>query len=188
MIGRTIGQYTILEEVGRGGMGVVYKALDAKLNRNVALKFLPPHLSGSEADRARFLQEARAAATLSHPNVCAIHDIGEQEGTTFIVMDLVEGKTLKEMADGLGLKQAIEIGTQVADGLAAAHERGIVHRDVKPENIMVRKDGIVQIMDFGLAKLAGVSRLTREGSTVGTAGYMSPEQVQGLNVDRKSVV
>jgi Tol biopolymer transport system component len=186
MIGRTIGQYTIIEELGRGGMGVVYKALDAKLNRNVALKFLPPHLSGSEADRARFLQEARAAATLSHPNVCAIHDIGEADGTTFIVMDLVEGKTLKEMADGLGLKQAVEIGMQVADGLAAAHEKGIVHRDVKPENIMVRKDGIVQIMDFGLAKLAGVSRLTREGSTVGTVGYMSPEQVQGLNVDHRS--
>lgn len=186
MIGQTISHYNILEKLGEGGMGVVYKAQDTKLDRVVALKFLPSHLSSSEQDKARFQQEARAVAALEHPNICTIHGIDEHEGRMFFAMAYVEGQTLREKIPSLSLKQAIDIGVQIADGLAAAHEKGVVHRDVKPENIMIRKDGIVQIMDFGLAKLKGVSRLTKEGSTVGTAGYMSPEQVQGQDADHRS--
>ena len=186
MIGSTISHYTILEKLGEGGMGVVYKAQDTKLDRFVALKFLPSHLAASEQDKARFIQEAKSASALNHPNVCTIHDIQEHEGQMFIVMEFVDGHTLQEKKSSLSLKQAIDFGIQIADGLAAAHEKGIIHRDIKPENIMIRKDGIVQVMDFGLAKLAGVSRLTKQGSTVGTAGYMSPEQVQGLETDHRS--
>jgi serine/threonine protein kinase len=186
MVGQTISQYKILEKLGEGGMGVVYKAQDTKLDRFVALKFLPPHMAASEQDKARFIQEAKSAAALNHPNVCSIIDIQEHEGTMFIVMEYVDGQTLMDKKSSIGLKQAIEIGIQIADGLAVAHEKGIIHRDIKPENIMVRKDGIVQIMDFGLAKLAGTSRLTKMGSTVGTLGYMSPEQVQGLEADHRS--
>jgi Tol biopolymer transport system component len=197
MIGQTVAQYAILEKLGEGGMGVVYRARDTKLDRDVALKFLPAHLVTSAGDRARFIQEAKAAAGLSHPNVLSVIDIQEQrvaaspdsqpEDRIFIVMDFVDGQTLREKMGSISAKQAIDIGVQIADGLAAAHEKGIVHRDVKPENVMVRRDGIAQIMDFGLAKLRGnVSRLTREGSTVGTAGYMSPEQVQGQEVDHRS--
>jgi serine/threonine protein kinase len=186
MIGQTISHYRVLEKLGEGGMGVVYKAHDTKLDRTVALKFLPAHLASSEQDKARFIHEAKAAAALNHPNVCPIHDIQEHEGQTFIVMDFVEGQTLRDRKQEFSIKQAVEIGIQIADGLAAAHEKGIVHRDIKPENIMLRKDGIVQIMDFGLAKLRGASRITKEGSTVGTAGYMSPEQVQGLETDHRT--
>jgi serine/threonine protein kinase len=187
MIGETISHYKILEKLGEGGMGVVYKAEDTKLDRLVALKFLPSHLSASEQDKARFIQEAKAASALNHPNVCTIHAIEEHGGQLFIVMEYVDGQTLRQKKDAINFKQAIDIGIQIADGLAAAHEKGIVHRDIKPENIMIRKDGIAQIMDFGLAKLRGnISRLTKEGSTVGTAGYMSPEQVQGLDTDHRS--
>lgn len=173
-------------------MGVVYKAHDTKLDRNVALKFLPSHLAASEQDKARFTQEAKAAAALNHPNVCSIIDIQEHDGQMFIVMEFVDGQTLRERTRSQipNLKSAIEIAAQIADGLAAAHEKGIVHRDIKPENIMIRKDGIAQIMDFGLAKLRSsgskITRLTKEGSTVGTAGYMSPEQVQGQDSDHRS--
>jgi len=190
MIGSTISHYTILEKLGEGGMGVVYKAHDTKLDRTVALKFLPAHLASSEQDKARFVQEAKAAAALNHPNVCSIIDIQQNDGQMFIVMEFVDGQTLREKQGTVSFKQAIDIGIQIADGLAAAHEKGIVHRDIKPENIMIRKDGIAQIMDFGLAKLRAsgskISRLTKEGSTVGTAGYMSPEQVQGLDTDHRS--
>jgi eukaryotic-like serine/threonine-protein kinase len=187
MIGKTISHYEVLEKIGEGGMGVVYKAKDTKLNRTVALKFLPSHISASEQDKARFIQEAQSASALNHPNVCTIHDIQEHNGQLFIVMEFVDGQTLGEKKGTLVLKQAIDIGVQVAEGLAEAHEKGIVHRDIKPDNIMIRKDGIAQIMDFGLAKLAGgVSQLTKEGSTVGTAAYMSPEQVQGQNTDHRS--
>jgi Tol biopolymer transport system component/predicted Ser/Thr protein kinase len=190
MIGKTISHYTILEKLGQGGMGVVYKAEDTTLDRVVALKFLPPHLAESAADKARFVQEAKAAAALNHPNVCSIYEIAEHEGQMFIVMEFVDGETLRHKRGSLTLKQAADIGIQIADGLAAAHEKGIVHRDIKPENIMIRRDGICQIMDFGLAKLRSassqVNRLTKEGSTVGTAGYMSPEQVQGHDVDHRS--
>lgn len=190
MIGQTISHYKILEKLGEGGMGVVYKALDTKLEREVALKFLPAHLAASEGDKARFIQEARAASALNHPNVCTIHDIQEHDGQMFIVLEFVDGQTLREKKNSINFKQAIDIGIQIADGLAAAHEKGIVHRDIKPENIMIRKDGIAQIMDFGLAKLRAsgskITRLTKEGSTVGTAGYMSPEQVQGQDTDHRS--
>ena len=199
MIGTTVSHYRIIEKLGEGGMGVVYKAQDTKLDRFVALKFLPAHLAASEQDKARFIQEAKSASALNHPNVCTIHDIEEHDGPAsagapagkqlFIVMEFVDGKSLKEKKENLSEKQILEIGIQVAEGLAAAHEKGIVHRDIKPENIMIRKDGIVQIMDFGLAKLyttGNLSRLTKAGTTMGTIGYMSPEQVQGLDVDHRT--
>lgn len=186
MIAGSILHYEILEKLGEGGMGEVYKAHDTKLNRFVALKFLPDAVSGSGDETARFIQEAQAAAALNHPNICTVYGIEEADGKYFIAMEFVDGQTLRARMKGLSFKQAIDIGIQVAEGLAAAHEKGIVHRDVKPENIMIRKDGIAQIMDFGLAKLRGMSRLTKEGSTVGTAGYMSPEQVQGQDTDHRS--
>jgi serine/threonine protein kinase len=189
MIGEIILQYKILEKIGEGGMGTIYKAKDTKLDRFVALKFLPSQLTATEEEKARFVQEAKAASAMNHPNVCTIYDINEYNGQLFIVMEFVDGKTLKEKKDNLSEKQILEIGIQVAEGLAAAHEKGIVHRDIKPENIMIRKDGIVQILDFGLAKLykdGNLSRLTKVGTTMGTIGYMSPEQVQGLDVDHRT--
>jgi eukaryotic-like serine/threonine-protein kinase len=186
MVGSTILHYNIIEKLGEGGMGEVYKAQDTKLDRFVALKFLPSQLTASEADKARFIQEAKAASAMNHPNVCTIHDIQEHNGQLFIVMEFIDGATLRNNKQVLSEKRILEIAAQIADGLGAAHEKGIVHRDIKPENIMIRKDGIAQIMDFGLAKLfttGNVSRLTKAGSTVGTMGYMSPEQVQGLDVD-----
>ena len=189
MIGETILHYKILEKLGEGGMGEVYKAQDIKLDRFVALKFLPSQLTASEDDKARFIQEAKAASAMNHPNVCTIYSIEEYENQLFIAMEYVEGKTLKDKKDSLSEKQKLEIGVQVAEGLAAAHEKGIVHRDIKPENIMIRKDGIAQIMDFGLAKLysdKNASRLTKVGTTMGTLGYMSPEQVQGLDTDHRT--
>jgi len=190
MIGQTVSHYNIIEKLGQGGMGVVYKAEDTTLDRLVALKFLPPHLNASAEDKLRFIQEAKAAAALNHPNICTVYGIEEHDGQMFIAMELVEGQTLRERRGTITFKQAIDIGIQIADGLAAAHDKGVVHRDIKPENIMVRKDGIAQIMDFGLAKLRNASsqinRLTKQGSTVGTAGYMSPEQVQGQDADHRS--
>ena len=186
MIGKTILQYEVLEQLGEGGMGVVYKAKDTKLDRFVALKFLPANVSSTESDRARFMQEAKAAATLSHPNICTIYDVQEFEGQLFIAMEYIEGDTLRDRKNNISFKQSIDIGIQVAEALGAAHEKGIVHRDIKPENVMLRKDGRAQIMDFGLAKQQGASRLTKQGSTVGTIGYMSPEQVQGFNVDHRT--
>jgi serine/threonine protein kinase len=193
MIGSTISHYRILEKLGEGGMGEVYKAQDTKLDRLVALKFLPSSTTATEADKARFIQEAKAASALNHTNVCTIYDIQEYEDPQgikklFIVMEFVDGETLRNKKN-LSVKQVLEIGAQAAEGLAAAHEKGIVHRDIKPENIMLRKDGRVQIMDFGLAKLyAGTeaSRLTKAGTTMGTVGYMSPEQVQGQDVDHRT--
>ncbi len=167
-------------------MGVVYKATDTRLDRTVALKFLPENISSGSDELERFVQEAKAAAALNHPNICTIYGIEQADTKHFIVMEFVEGQTLQEKKSSLSMKQALDVGIQIAEGLAAAHEKGIVHRDIKPENIMFRKDGRVQIMDFGLAKLRGTSRLTKEGSTVGTAGYMSPEQVQGQDTDHRS--
>ena len=189
MIGETILHYKILEKLGEGGMGEVFKAQDTKLDRFVALKFLPSELTSSEDDKARFIQEAKAASAMNHPNVCTIHSIDEYNGPLFIVMEYIEGTTLRDNKQVLSEKKILEIAAQAADGLGAAHEKGIVHRDIKPENIMIRKDGIVQIMDFGLAKLyssSNVSRLTKAGTTMGTMGYMSPEQVQGLDVDHRT--
>ena len=186
MIGQTISHYRILEKLGEGGMGVVYKAQDIALDRPVALKFLPPDLTVSEQDKARFIQEAKAAGILSHPNICPIHAIEEHQGQLFIVMDFVDGQTLRARKREFTIKEAVDIGIQIADGLGAAHEKGVVHRDIKPENIMTRKGGIVQIMDFGLAKVRGASKLTKAGTMLGTLGYMSPEQVQGQDLDHRS--
>ncbi len=197
MIGQRISYYEIREKLGEGGMGVVYKAEDTKLKRFVALKFLPSHLSTSGQEKARFIQEAQAASAINHPNVCTIYSVDEYEGNLFVAMEFVDGRTLRDMftrqdegASPLTARQAIDIGIQIAEGLAAAHEKGVVHRDIKPENIMIRKDGIVQIMDFGLAKIrhasSKINRLTKEGSTLGTAGYMSPEQIQGQDTDHRS--
>ncbi|MCX6173795.1 MAG: protein kinase [Ignavibacteriales bacterium] len=189
MIGKTISHYKILEKLGEGGMGTVYKAQDTKLDRFVALKFLPSQITATEDAKARFVQEAKAASAMNHPNVCTIYDIQEHEGQLFIVMEFIDGVTLRNNKQNLSEKKILDIGVQVAEGLAAAHEKGIVHRDIKPENIMIRKDGIVQIMDFGLAKLytsSNASRLTKLGTTMGTMGYMSPEQVQGLDVDHRT--
>jgi TolB-like protein/predicted Ser/Thr protein kinase len=188
MIGKTISHYRILEKLGEGGMGVVYKAHDTKLDREVALKFLPPYLTSDSVEKERFYQEARAAAALTHANIAVVHEIGEHEGQLFIAMEFVEGKTLKEIAteDSLSIKKALDIAIQVCEGLAAAHEKGIVHRDIKSDNVMVMPKGQAKIMDFGLAKVKGASRLTKAGSTIGTAAYMSPEQAQGEEVDHRS--
>ena len=169
-------------------MGVVYKAHDTKLNRDVALKFLPPELTKDSNARERFIQEAQAASALSHPNICGIHAIEEYEQQHFIDMELLEGKTLgvflKEKE--LSLKEIVDIALQIAEGLNAAHKKGIVHRDIKPENIMVTDENLVKIMDFGLAKLKGSSKLTKTHSTLGTLSYMSPEQARGDEVDQRS--
>ncbi|MBF8296209.1 MAG: Protein kinase protein [Bacteroidetes bacterium] len=189
MIGTTIGHYKIESKLGEGGMGVVYKARDTKLNRTVALKFLPFQVSGSEQDKARFLQEAQAAAGLNHPNICTIHGIEDNDGQQFIVMEFMDGKTLKERVDEspLKVKEAIDIAVQIAQGLTAAHEKGIVHRDMKSANVMITEKGDLKIMDFGLAKIAkGSALLTKQGTTLGTIAYMSPEQARGEKVDRRS--
>ncbi len=189
MIGQTISHYKILEKLGQGGMGVVYKAKDLKLNRMVALKFLPPSLTADPEAKERFVQEAHAASSLQHENICTIHDIDETEvGQLFIVMDYYSGTTLKvHLAHGaMAIVEAVHIAMQIAQGLAEAHEKGIVHRDIKPANIMITEKGQVKIMDFGLAKLVGEAHLTRTGSTVGTVAYMSPEQARGEEVDHRS--
>lgn len=188
MIGQTISHYKILEKLGEGGMGVVYKAEDTKLDRIVALKFLPEHSFSDEDTKARFVQEAKAASAIDHPNISTVHDIDEVEGKTFISMAYVEGRSLKEMAVGgeTPIQEIIKIAVMAAEGLGAAHKKGIVHRDVKSDNIMMTSDGHVKVMDFGLAKLKGSTGLTKAGQTVGTAYYMSPEQTKGEEVDHKS--
>jgi tetratricopeptide (TPR) repeat protein/TolB-like protein/predicted Ser/Thr protein kinase len=191
MIGKTISHYKILEKLGEGGMGVVYKAEDTKLDRLVALKFLPSHLKIKETDLARFVQEAKAAAALNHPNVCTIHEIHDEGENPFIVMEYVEGKTLKDIVGAvreppLQIPEVIRYAIQIAEALKSAHRRGIIHRDIKSENIMVTEDGIVKVMDFGLAKLKGSVKLTKSSSTVGTMAYMSPEHLEGKEVDGRT--
>lgn len=189
MQGRTVGQYLILEQLGSGGMGIVYKAHDNKLDRTVALKFLPPHLSSDDNAKQRFIQEARAASALDHANICTIHDIGEDDdGKLFIVMSFYEGQTLKyRLQEGaLSVDDAVTIAYQIARGLATSHEAGIVHRDIKPANIMVTRKGDVKILDFGVAKLSESADLTQSGTTVGTAAYMSPEQAKSEEVDYRA--
>jgi serine/threonine-protein kinase len=189
MIGQTISHYKVLSKLGEGGMGVVYEAEDTKLGRTVAIKVLPPHLGGDDDARKRFVQEAKAASALDHVNICTIHEIDETEdGRIFMVMALYEGRTVKEhLAEGpLDIARVIDIAIGVARGLERSHGRGIVHRDIKPGNIMVTSDGIVKIMDFGIAKLAGEVTITRTGSSVGTAPYMSPEQAGGGAVDHRT--
>ena len=189
MIGQTISHYTILELLGGGGMGVVYRAQDTKLDRAVALKFLPPDLTRDPEAKQRFMHEARAASALDHPNICNIHDIGEtDDGRIFIVMGYYEGETLKKKIDHgpLTIDEAVDIAIQVGRGLAWAHKHGIVHRDIKPANVILTTDGLAKIVDFGLAKLSGQTMLTRTGSMLGTVAYMSPEQARGEQVDQRT--
>ena len=191
MIAKTILHYKILEKLGEGGMGVVYKAEDTKLKRTVALKFLPQDLSRDEESKERFIHEAQAASALDHPNICTIHEIDETEdGQMFIAMACYEGESLREKIKsqdaGLSVNEAVEIAIQVAEGLSKAHKKQILHRDLKPANIMLTSEKVVKIVDFGLAKLAGQTKLTKSGTMMGTASYMSPEQVQGAKVDQRT--
>ena len=182
------GKYKIVEEIGRGGMGVVYKAEDLKLKRFVALKFLPPHLMNSPELKERFLIEAQAAAALSHPNICVIHEVGEAQDQSFIAMEYVEGETLRDKIKRrpLAPEDALNFATQIAAGLGEAHRKSIIHRDIKSANIMVTDKGQAKVMDFGLAKLRGGSSLTKSQTTLGTVAYMSPEQARGDELDQRT--
>jgi serine/threonine-protein kinase len=193
MIGKTISHYRIIEKLGEGGMGIVYKAEDVKLQRLVALKFLPESLSRDPEAKQRFIQEARAAAALNHPNICTIYEIGEAEDKFFFAMEYVEGETLRKKVNsdqatpvGLSVNSVIEYALQIVAGLQAAHEKGVIHRDIKSANLMVTPKGQIKIMDFGLAKLSDSSLLTKENSTMGTVAYMSPEQARGRKVDHRT--
>jgi serine/threonine protein kinase/Flp pilus assembly protein TadD len=188
MIGKNIAHYKILEKLGAGGMGEVYKAMDTKLHRTVAMKFLPPELIRDEEARQRFVHEARAASALDHPNIGTIFEIDESEGHFFIAMAYYEGETLTDRIKDqrLKIKEAIDIAIQIAQGLRRAHSKNIIHRDIKPANILMTEDGQVKIIDFGLAKLKGHTMLTKTGTTLGTVAYMSPEQTRGEPVDQRS--
>jgi eukaryotic-like serine/threonine-protein kinase len=188
MIGKTISHYMILEKLGEGGMGVVYKALDTKLNRTVALKFLPAKALQSEEEKRRIVREAQAAAVLNHPNIATVHEINEINDQSFIVMEYIEGSGLeKRIAKGsLKIDGVLDLVIQIGEGIQAAHENGIVHRDIKPNNVMVTETGRVKLMDFGLVKMRDVSLLTKEGTTLGTVPYMSPEQAMGEEVDHRT--
>src|SRR6266480_5312763 len=198
--GTKLGRYKIRSQLGEGGMGEVYRARDEKLNRDVAIKVLPVALSADAERLRRFEQEAQAAGALNHPNILVIFHIGIHEGAPYIVSELLEGETLRERLAGAALPQrkAIDYALQIARGLAAAHEKGIVHRDIKPDNIFITDDGRVKILDFGLAKLTAVADGTSQtevptrkvntdpGTVMGTMGYMSPEQLKGQHVDHRS--
>ena len=187
--GTTVGPYTITADLGHGGMGVVYTAYDPRLDRQVAVKVLPPALTRDDTAKQRFLQEAKAASALDHPNVCTIHEISEtDDGQLYLVMALYAGETLSERIERgpLSVDDGIDIATQVGRGLAEAHGAGIVHRDIKPANLLITKSGVVKILDFGLAKLAGTEGVTETGTTVGTVAYMSPEQARGEEVDHRT--
>jgi len=182
------GKYRIIAELGRGGMGVVYKAEDIRLQRTVALKFLPPELTHIPEIRDRFQQEAKASAALDHPNICTIYDFDQAEDRAFISMAFIEGRSLRERIGSgpLEIDEALKIAAQVAEGLQEAHNKGIVHRDIKSANIMVTPKGQAKVMDFGLARVAGATLVTQEGTTMGTVSYMSPEQARGEKVDHRT--
>jgi len=207
MIGEIISRYRILEELGSGGMGVVYRARDLRLGRDVALKFLPARLTEDPAALARFDREARLASSLNHPHICTVHDVDQHEGRPFIVMELCTGRTVKRLIEdgAIPLEQAVDLATQTAEALDAAHRRGIIHRDIKPANLFVLTGGQVKVLDFGLAKLAEPPRiattalpedsapslapldeLTGPGMALGTIAYMSPEQALGRPVDARA--
>jgi TolB-like protein len=189
LIGKTVSHYKIISKLGEGGMGVVYEAEDSKLRRTVALKFLPAELATDTTARTRFLREARAASALQHHNICTIHHIDEtDDGRVFICMECYDGEILRDrIARGrLAVSEARDLVAQAAQGLASAHARGIVHRDIKPANLVVTADGVVKVLDFGLATVSGGTRVTRTGTTVGTVAYMSPEQATGRDVDHRS--
>jgi tetratricopeptide (TPR) repeat protein len=183
-----ISRYKIAEKIGEGGMGVVYRATDTRLDRTVALKFLPPHLICDSEARERFEQEAKAASGLNHPNIATVFEIDEEDERCFIAMEFIEGGTLKEFLKDreLSLKEILDLSIQIGDGLNAAHENEVTHRDMKPDNVMLTAKGLAKIMDFGLAKLKGATRVTKTGTTLGTLQYMSPEQARGEEVDRRS--
>src|SRR5437868_8587740 len=197
--GTKLGNYEIVAPLGAGGMGEVYRARDLSLQREVAVKVLPASFS-RDADRLlRFTQEAQATAALNHPNILSVYQIGQEDGAPYIVSELLEGQSLRDLlrTGALPARKAVEYGAQIARGLAAAHGRGIVHRDLKPENIFVMRDGRVKILDFGLAKLIQpdlekgnegetIAVQTDAGMVMGTAGYMSPEQARGESVDHRS--
>ena len=197
--GSRLGPYEILAPLGAGGMGEVYRARDTRLAREVAIKVLPDRLAASTEALARFEREAKAIAALSHPNILAIHDVGEERGVRFVVSELLEGETLRQRLsrERLAWRKGVEIGIAMADGLAAAHAKGIVHRDLKPENLFLTSGGLVKILDFGLARTDAASlsdatsaqtatEQTEAGTVMGTVGYMSPEQVSGEAADARS--
>ncbi|MFQ5606609.1 MAG: protein kinase, partial [Candidatus Zixiibacteriota bacterium] len=188
MIGQSITHYKILEKLGSGGMGEVYLAEDTRLERKVALKFLPPDYSDDAEFKSRFQHEAKATAALNHPNVVTVHDFGEHEGRMFIAMEHLSGQSLKELIESgsLTLKRALDVVVEICEGLAAAHKAGVVHRDIKPANIIVTDEGRAKILDFGLAKSQRATTETKVGSTIGTTQYESPEQSRGEESDQRS--